>query len=585
MELIYLYIEDDGRNIKDCEFNFSPEYRFHYDKEENSLSIEKNENYISNFWEAEKILNITALIGKNGSGKSNLIELIFRLTSSPFGIGGYGNKGRFIYVYRSNGKFITNNILADFQIKNYFHLFNNLSERHSYNTDTRLLYYSPHYEKHVSNYGELKYTQDLSNGGILRKYGKERAISKGKGEKFIETFSDIERLIIEDTFRQIDLFSTSKTDYFDSISLPSALQITFETGANRLDTDHPVYNSLYINKTLQELSFVEHIQNRILYFLFKEKKYIDSIELKDDISFNDFIKQTPYYDFYNELVNLNNKRHIIFKKYPQQLGSRDYPLLFFIKRENLSSAFIKGLYSYYSKGSIGISSSAIFDALGILHSNLTLKWIGISAGELEYFNLLARIYTSLSTGYVNETRKEVKNVMLLLDEPENAFHPEWQRLFLNNFIRFLQKSFPSYYFQIIIASHSPILVSDFPKNNIIFLDKDEFGNCKVVPSINQENTFGANIHTLYRNSFFLEGIPIGEFAKKKINKLFKELQNEQTINDGILTEIQLIGEPLIRDQLIKLYNQKKGLPENTERRIKKMEEEIKILKSRLNDKN
>lgn len=75
MELIYLYIEDDGRNIKDCEFNFSPEYRFHYNKKNNELTGEKLD-FVENFWEAVNISNITAVIGKNGAGKSNFLHLI-----------------------------------------------------------------------------------------------------------------------------------------------------------------------------------------------------------------------------------------------------------------------------------------------------------------------------------------------------------------------------------------------------------------------------------------------------------------------------------------------------------------------------
>jgi len=49
MELIYLYIEDDGKNIKDCEFNFSPEYRISYNRKERFITVEKNDNYLPNF--------------------------------------------------------------------------------------------------------------------------------------------------------------------------------------------------------------------------------------------------------------------------------------------------------------------------------------------------------------------------------------------------------------------------------------------------------------------------------------------------------------------------------------------------------
>ncbi|MDR0605667.1 MAG: hypothetical protein LBG80_15325 [Bacteroidales bacterium] len=136
--------------------------------------------------------------------------------------------------------------------------------------------------------------------------------------------------------------------------------------------------------------------------------------------------------------------------------------------------------------------------------------------------------------------------------------------------------------QIILTSHSPIIVSDFPKNNIIFLDTDKDCKCKVVKSITRENTFGANIHTLYKNSFFLNGLPIGEFAKVKIEQLFKKLQ-AGNIDDKIYKEIQLIGEPLLKNQLMKLYND--NLPNDVNKRVTELEKEIEKLKKQLNDKN
>jgi ABC-type transport system involved in cytochrome bd biosynthesis fused ATPase/permease subunit len=78
MELIYLYIENDERNIQECQFNFSPRYDFYYKKESNELIINKQQDYIENFWNTPNISNITAIIGKNGTGKSNLIQVLLK---------------------------------------------------------------------------------------------------------------------------------------------------------------------------------------------------------------------------------------------------------------------------------------------------------------------------------------------------------------------------------------------------------------------------------------------------------------------------------------------------------------------------
>ena len=103
----------------------------------------------------------------------------------------------------------------------------------------------------------------------------------------------------------------------------------------------------------------------------------------------------------------------------------------------------------------------------------------------------------------------------------------------------------------IFVTHSPYILSDIPKTNVLFL-KDG------MPCYNmQENTFGANINSLLKNGFFLPGLPIGQFAHEKIDRIFAKLHNGD-FNDEefkkLKQEILLIGEPFIRQQLMTLYN-------------------------------
>ena len=83
MELLYVWIEDYN-NIHHQGFNFSPKHRFHFEpaKDEDgkvtggTLTHEEiNPNYPDNFF-GEHISNITAIVGKNGSGKSSLVKAI-----------------------------------------------------------------------------------------------------------------------------------------------------------------------------------------------------------------------------------------------------------------------------------------------------------------------------------------------------------------------------------------------------------------------------------------------------------------------------------------------------------------------------
>ncbi len=81
MELVYLWVEN-YKNIRNQGFNFSP--RFECEFKDGVLTICdkkkkecKNNEYLENFF-GENI-NVTAIVGENGSGKSSLYELLFNL--------------------------------------------------------------------------------------------------------------------------------------------------------------------------------------------------------------------------------------------------------------------------------------------------------------------------------------------------------------------------------------------------------------------------------------------------------------------------------------------------------------------------
>lgn len=186
----------------------------------------------------------------------------------------------------------------------------------------------------------------------------------------------------------------------------------------------------------------------------------------------------------------------------------------------------------------------------------------LSSGEKQrYFSVGAIIYHLLNIDSIGSGSVHYKAVNLMLEEIELYFHPEWQRsftLYLMETIR--QMTFNQIKsINVIYVTHSPYILSDIPKTNVLFLKNGNADNSM------QENTFGANINGLLRNGFFLPSLPMGEFAHQKINRLFALLHSgdfkaSELVN--IRQEIQLVGEPVIRQQLMALYNTYKKL--NTE---------------------
>ena len=74
MELIYIYIES-FRNIKNLDLTLSDKFKVTYDNTSKNISIIRNESYINNIYPSY-IQNINAIVGKNGVGKTNIIDLI-----------------------------------------------------------------------------------------------------------------------------------------------------------------------------------------------------------------------------------------------------------------------------------------------------------------------------------------------------------------------------------------------------------------------------------------------------------------------------------------------------------------------------
>jgi uncharacterized protein YlaN (UPF0358 family) len=129
----------------------------------------------------------------------------------------------------------------------------------------------------------------------------------------------------------------------------------------------------------------------------------------------------------------------------------------------------------------------------------------------------------------NYGTQNIENIIIFLDEFELGLHPNWQKKaieYLIDFLKMIDKRF-----HIIITSHSPFILSDLPKENIIFLEKykkndkevkiqnQKVGNCKNATKDIDIKTFGANIHTLLSDGFFMSDGLMGKFAKSKIKTI------------------------------------------------------------------
>ena len=204
----------------------------------------------------------------------------------------------------------------------------------------------------------------------------------------------------------------------------------------------------------------------------------------------------------------------------------------------------------------------------------------LSSGELGLLNLYSRIKYAFDAEMPGGVSS--KPTMLLLDEVEISFHPEWQRQFLDRLTKFVSLiAEGSDSVQIIYTTHSPITLSDMPSQCINLLDSALSMSHEVKNSM---ESFGSNVFDLYGNQFFMEDGLIGEFAKSKILLLNDEIESLRPENVGddldakykaLLYRINMIGDVRIRNYLTSRLDKKHPLGE-----IERLEARINELRNR-----
>ena len=182
----------------------------------------------------------------------------------------------------------------------------------------------------------------------------------------------------------------------------------------------------------------------------------------------------------------------------------------------------------------------------IENNNLTL----LSSGELAVLNIFSRLYDAIVV-----KPKVAANLysptLLLLDETELGLHPEWQRQYIRVLLHFLQLltnegktekqgqgEVSGLSFQIVLASHSPILLSDIPRACSNYLCGKNENNNTII-----KETFASNIFDLYRDSFFMKEGLMGAFAETKVQSLLDRIHDGTEIPNS---EIEMIGDERIR---------------------------------------
>ncbi len=191
----------------------------------------------------------------------------------------------------------------------------------------------------------------------------------------------------------------------------------------------------------------------------------------------------------------------------------------------------------------------------------------MSSGETSLLNLFSSLYDFLRSSYIDiEYFLERDHYIFLIDEGDLTFHPTWKKRYIKTIIKTLPHFFgmlphkPS--FEIILTTHDPFILSDVPNQNVTYLSRPNYDSySKILEQDNPsrpKHNFGANISELLADSFFIDDSLMGDFARDKIKDIIRwiESDDEMDKSDDFYKLIVLIDEPIIKNKLLEMFNNK-----------------------------
>lgn len=532
MELVYLWIEE-YKNIKNQGFNFSPRFECEFDKNTKELTINENKDYVSIFPDN---INITAIVGENGSGKSSVLA---------------GIKNAFS-IYKINGEYYSKgfnikNIKAPFTVKE------NTIEilEHTIYLDFDLIKINP-----IKDFWSYIY-QNIYQRNLYH---------------FVESNLNTNSSFNIEQFRKnfFNLIIKHYNKFKSSI---------FTYNPNKIIFSDYIQSKKELNNIIQETQEKHLTKEKFLVFLLINISKLDNLKIPSIKNMND-LKE-------NENFIIDNAKYLFDIKHDE----KDYKEKLNLEIDAINS-FFENMKQFQDKTIISINE---FEKIFNQHEKAFLRLINIGFISIDLLDFKERRFFDLSYGerkfftenlmvYDDIKRKNKNDILIVLDEPDLTLHPNWQKRYINEMVNLLS-NFPEKKFHIVITSHSPFILSDIPKENVIFLEKyikdedkeQKEGNCKNVTKNMELKTFGANIHTLLSNGFFMSDGLMGEFAKNKINEAIDNLHEKlQSLSQKqIKSIIDTIGEPFLQIKLKQMYKEKFGL-EDEIKELEKRQKEINL---------
>lgn len=497
VELVYLWVKE-YKNIKEVGFNFSSQYVYTYSESTKKITHNDNPTNYSNLFPED--IRISAIVGKNGSGKSSIFEIIAKLQVGD--IDRYINNGIVCILQDGDEEVVFSNLEVEDrtvhtldEVKIHFStIYNSSSFSNGYFDNHIEEFITPLFQTFVKS-GTGHSHNNLANENL-------------KVQTLLNMVLNSNRYFANNpsssATRQIDAFTIKEMQNNFNLAKTFSILEFYKDYKEfipfKIQNDPTVKLSILTNRASNRIgwnmTFLEKVQK-----FFQIPEFYSS---QEEIEYMKIVRPEKYSEVLeNFLTTLkSNVNESSSASEAVELSMEDTIELLI---------HYKGLYIYNRN-----NQDQFFE----------IDFRSLSSGEE---NFLLTFYLLLNAIFSHRPKSgDVKNIIILLDEIENNLHPRWQKSIFSYVVDFfmhihrsiLERYGADYKFHIIFASHSPFLLSDIAKENILFLDKDDDGYCKVVDGLKNINqTFGADIHTILTDGFFMDEGLSGDFSQSAIQEI------------------------------------------------------------------
>lgn len=423
--LLFSYLYLNGyRGIRSCHFSFN--HKFIYDSDKCEIYENNNEYFDTEGFYDRKIKSVSCIVGKNGAGKTSIIEFLGKTFSKILSL--YDNDKEIDYAQ------IVENLKLDKGIE-FLVIFQ---------------YGSKYYR--VSNieniYDSSKKTKEYKRSLLLQNGQKNKVYFWSNKLELREIFPVMHNLPDENNEYNED--NKEKSNYRDTKAYDVIAQIEY-TRIN--DVREAQYlHSVRRTDENQSLNMLLIYQFMYIKFLFENSKGIT--ELKQ--------LEWEHVNLYEALIDKEKYKEIEDAISKNFNNLQDYTLFYDI---NVS----------WFKMSSGQEAKFTFEA--------KLYWALIGGKRFReyYSDILEKNSEQID---LSRCIREDDSAIIYIDEGDLYYHPEWQRQFMKSILDIVKLRKEECSLQLIITSNSPYILSDFFHQDVLYImtDDEEFN---IVETIGQ----------------------------------------------------------------------------------------------------